>query len=169
MRIWGKCAWPGEGRTAVSLSLWPDDTAAAPCWVIGDRPQPSYSSMATLRTVTDTHLGLRRQCSDQGSSLFLLFQHWPRSQSPEMCASWGVPSKGYPWKPFTMGVRLGHSHALSHWSGCCPLAPWLCYCWWELEVPVTSAFPGLLSFLVASFPNKDKGNSQEVQTVTKES
>lgn len=54
-------------------------------------------------------------------------------------------------------------------QGAVPLAPRLWHHWWQFEVPAPSAFSGLVFILVASFPNKDKLNLQEVQSVTEES
>lgn len=81
----------------------------------------------------------------------------------------GVPLEGYLWKPFVMGKGSAIPMHSAIDQSVSPLAPRLWHCWWEFEVPAISAFSGLLFILVASFPNKDRGNLQKVQPVTKES
>lgn len=49
-----------------------------------------------------------------------VYKLWPQSQSPGRHTSPGDPSEGYHWKPFMMGLRVSHSRALRHRSGCCP-------------------------------------------------
>lgn len=97
-----------------------------------------------------------------------LHQLWPWPWSPEMHTSPGVLSEGYHWKPFIMGQMIAIPMHLAIDQGAVPLAPGLWHCWWECEVLAPSAFSGLLFILVASFPNKDQLNLQEVQPATKE-
>lgn len=144
------------------------------CWMIKKWPPVQWLLpgvvWAILRTATETHHGLMKKYSETSKPILAPYTNFDLGRSAQRCTQVRESfQRGTMESHWWWGRRPVIPMHLAIDRGAVPLAPGLQHCWWEREVLAPSAFSGLLFISVASFPNKDNPNLQEVQPVTKES